>query len=276
MTTYLSARYKKEPIIDERNAHIWAPKADVIIKGERFRRGLELPSSSERASQRAAVNGLSAYTGKIYPRSEWKDRIEERERNGRILSKLIRQKGIPTSNQNSTNFCWCYGVVSAINCARVWRNLPYIEYSRESVCGPIKSYRNQGGWGVQALEYIVKNGLMPQELWPRYYYRNSQYNTPENLAIAAQHKVTEFLILPDDDFAAGISALIDDHPIAVGYNWWGHEVCAVDPVIIGTNSYGFRIWNSWSDSYGDKGMAILAESKATANDQVIPVVQIAA
>lgn len=263
----ISSLYPNEFIIDDSNYSRYAPNADVIIDGKQYSRGLELPEQKPRSAQYT-----KNWDRPVIPRAEWKDRILEREKKGQILSKRLRAKGIPTPNQNGTNFCWTYGVVSNIIANRCWRNLPYVEFSRESVAAPIKGYRNNGGWGNEALEYIAQNGIMPQSLWPRYHFSSSQYNTTANLAEAAKFKVLEFLILQDRNFAQGMTALLDDQAIAVGYNWWSHEVCAVDPVVIGSNAFGYRIWNSWGDSYGDKGFAILEESKAIFDDGVIAVV----
>lgn len=272
---YVSKLYPKEFIVDESNRGRYAPPSDVMINGEHFARGLELPPPEERAKAYASLQAeghARPFDRPIFSREVIRDIIKDREQNGTILSALLRNKKIPTSNQDSTNFCWFYGMVSAYNAKRAWRNYPYVEFSRESGTGPIKGYRNSGGWGVQALEYIIKYGIMPQELWPRYYYKNAQYNTPANLAIAANYKITEWWILQDRNFLQMMTALCMDEPVAVGYNWWSHEVCAVDPVIIGSTDLGIRIWNSWGNSYGDQGYAILAESKATPDDAVIPVV----
>lgn len=267
---YLSPIYPKEFIIDDNNHQSFAPARDVVINGELCCRGLELPEYKPRSAP-----FLTQWTKPTYPRSEWKERIEERARKRYILSEIVRKRKVPTSNQDSTNYCWTYGVVTAINCMRAWRNMPYVEFSRESVAAPLKNYRNNGGWGEQALQRIAEVGIMTQDLWPRYYYRNSQYNTTTNLEVAGNYKVEEFYVLPDRSFSHLISALLDDYAVAVGYNWWSHEVCAIDPIVLGSNSFGVRIWNSWGDSYGDGGMAVLTENRATPDDAVIPVVQIA-
>lgn len=254
---FISNLYPNEFIIDESNSYAYAPQDS--------RCGLQLPDVKPGLSE-----GFRASTRKKYPRSEWVDRVKEREKRGRTLSSIIRKKRIPTSDQDGTNYCWTYGVVSAIVAKRAWRGLPYVEFSRESVAAPIKGYRNNGGWGREALEFISKYGIMPQELWPQHFYSSSKYRTEANLAVALNYRVLESEILPDWDFDALFCANLDDEAVAVGYDWWSHEVCAVDPVVIGNNAFGVRIWNSWSDSYGDYGMAILSESKATPADAVIP------
>lgn len=271
MSQYLSKIYPGEFIIDDENAHVHA--RDQIINGEVMRRGLELPEVKPRG---AATPFLKPWDRPLIPRDQWAERIKEREQGGAILSLICRDRQVPASNQDSTNFCWTYGVVTAINVMRAYRNMPYVEFARESVAAPIKGYRNNGGWGDQALAYIVEHGIMPQSLWPRHHYSTSRYNTAENLAIAAQYKVEEFLVLQDRNFAQLMTSLLEDNASGVGYEFWSHEVCAVDPVVVGSNRFGVRIWNSWGNSYGDQGFAILDESKASPDDAVIPVVQMAA
>lgn len=255
--SFVSKLFPNEFIIDESNSESFAPVDS--------RCGLQLPEVKPPLSE-----GFRASTRKKYPRGEWAERVKDREKRGRTMSSIIRKKRIPTSDQDGTNFCWTYGVVSAVNAKRAWRGMPYVEYSRESVAAPIKGYRNNGGWGKEAAEYIAKYGIFRQEDWKRYHYSSSAYRTEAGLLVAAGHKILEWESLPDYDFDSLFSTLLDDEAVAVGYDWWSHEVCAIDPVIIGSNSFGIRIWNSWGDSYGDNGMAILSEAKGTPADAVVP------
>jgi hypothetical protein len=62
-------------------------------------------------------------------------------------------------------------------------------------------------------------------------------------------------------------------PVPIGLNWWSHEICACDLVVVSANHFGIRIRNSWGDDYGDHGFAVLSESKATPDDAVAPRVQ---
>lgn len=268
---YVSNIPSSMPIIDESNAHLYAPDSDITINGKFFGRGLELP----RSRAHTFGEGLSEYKGQIYSRDEIFERIKEREQRGKTMRSIVQKKKIPTSDQNGTNYCWTYGVVTAINCMRAWRNMPYVEFSRESVAAVIKGYRNNGGWGEEALKHIVKYGLMPQNLWPKHYLRDGKYNTEENKKIALNYRVTEFEFLPDRNFLAEMSALCDYNAVAVGFNKWSHEVCSIDPVIVGSNTLGRMIWNSWTDSYGDKGMAVLTEGYGPADDAVVPIVMVA-
>ena len=64
------------------------------------------------------------------------------------------------------------------------------------------------------------------------------------------------------------SCLLANIPCAVDFNWWGHSVMACDLVDLGNGQYGIRFRNSWTDSYGDKGFAVLTGSKAIPNGAV--------
>ena len=64
------------------------------------------------------------------------------------------------------------------------------------------------------------------------------------------------------------SCLLSNIPCAVDFNWWGHSVMACDLVEVSSNSFGIRIRNSWTDSWGDKGFSVLQGSKAIPDNAV--------
>lgn len=210
----------------------------------------------------------------LIPRSEWTARIEEMERTKTRLSDIIRQAGIPSLDQNGTNYCWCNAVVTAIETGRAANGLPYVKMSPASVAAPIKGYRNQGGWGGEALEYIVAHGVAAASLWPANSISRSYFEqTREN---AGLHKVTEWYDLNNRNFDQLMTCLFLRIPVAIGLNWWSHEVCAIDPVVVSPGRYGVRFRNSWGSSYGDSGFSILTEAKATPDDACAPIVNMAA
>lgn len=254
-------------IIDDSNWHLHAGPRSPTEDG----RG-RIPRDWQ-----ATPYGFCAYAKRfdlpLIPRNEWTDRIEEIDRTQSGLLHLWRLSNQKTLDQNGTNYCWCNGVITSMMCLQsINRPPPYEPLSPASVAAPIKGYRNQGGWGGEALEYIVKYGVYPQRLWPANAI-SKQYKTNEGDTEAANYKVSEWYELENRDFDQLMTLLLLRIPVAVGYNWWGHEVCAIQPVAMGSGRYGAGILNSWSDSYGDRGYAVLAESKATPDDAVAPVVR---
>jgi hypothetical protein len=220
-----------------------------------------------------ALRGARALPATIN-RSLWTPMIQSMEASKSRVSDLIIQGGLESLDQNGTNYCWTNGVVTCIESNRCANGLPYLKLSPASVAAPIKGYRNQGGWGGEALEYIVAHGICTTDLWPanaisRSYFDNSRAN-------ASLHKVTEWYDLNSRNFDQLMTCLLLRIPVAIGLNWWSHEVAAIDPVVVSPGRYGVRIRNSWGPSYGDNGFAILTESKATPDDACAPIVSMAA
>lgn len=201
--------------------------------------------------------------------SEWTDRIEQMERTKTRISDICTQAGLPPKNQQQTNYCWINAPTYCTEVKYVVQGDPMVILSPASVGGPIKGYRNVGGWGAEGLEYIVEHGVCSVDVWPANAI-SRKYDTEESRADRAKHKVDEWWDLTPNIFNELFTCLLLRIPVAIGLNWWSHEVTAVDPVVISPGVYGVRIRNSWGESYGDNGYAVLSKSKATPDDAVAP------
>jgi hypothetical protein len=122
---------------------------------------------------------------------------------------------------------------------RVCANLPFVRLSPFSVACPIKNFRNNGGWGTQALAYMVEHGVAAEEFWPMETpemssaeceranmaaIRNGRQYFESSRANAAEHKITEFFDVGDRDWNAKLSLLARRIPVPCGYSWMGHEM----------------------------------------------------
>ena len=201
----------------------------------------------------------------IIPRNEWSERIEANENEKATLADLVDYAKIPVKDQNGLGHCWAYGTVTAFEIARAKANLPYIEFSPDSVAAPINNYRNQGGWGANAIAYMQKHGVLPASVWPYHHYRD---NSPEDKTLRAENKIIEFYDVIDPSMNANerldavVSASLQGFSCSVAYSWWGHLVASLDPVIEGRNKYALMILNSWGERWGKRGKGILSGSKA--------------
>lgn len=167
--------------------------------------------------------------------------------------------------------CWMYGVVGAIMTAYAQTGgfVPHLSASGPAFQG--KNWRNQGGYGGEAIRYIERFGIPELSVWPEHKNDRSLPNKPEVRASAEKHKVIEFLELPRSNFNALMSVLLDPinpRPVSMALNWWGHLVYGVKAVKISAGRYGVKIVNSWKPSWGDQGTSVLAENKATAFEQI--------
>lgn len=254
-----------ELVIEDHNAYPEPPPG--IAKGHVARSYAKVPFG--------ALPGATAFTLPLIPRSEWSARIKERKEMKALLSDRMLEDGIPSLNQAQTNYCWGNGVITGITAIRCAMNLPYVELSSASVCAPIKGYRNVGGWGGEALDYIVKNGVAPASLWPVNAI-DRKYDNAESREARKKYIITEWWEMPDRSFDAKMTCLLLGLPVPSGYNHWSHETCGIDPEEIEPGYYGSRERNSWGDSYGQKGFFIFGEGKSTPDDAVCPAVTLAA
>jgi hypothetical protein len=211
----------------------------------------------------------------LIPRHEWPDRIEAIEKGGALLSQMALRAGVKTKFQSSTNYCWAHGPTLATEICEVKQGAKYVELCATSVAAPLTGYRNVGGWGTKALAKIVADGIAPVSTWPT----NSidpRHDNAQSRAARAAHKITEWADVEPRNFDALMTCLLLGAPVPVAYMWWSHLVCAVDPVSLGGGRFGVRIWNSHGINFGDKGFAVLTESKGTPDEACCPMVALVA
>lgn len=210
----------------------------------------------------------------LIPRSEWQSRIAEMEERKTRLSDIADRAGLPCKDQEQTNYCWINAPTYALELIRVLQNQPMVILSPASAGAQIKQYQNVGGWGEEAIEWVAERGLVPVDKWPANAI-SQQYATAANLELAKEYRCLEWMECAPGDDDEFISTLLRRIPVAVGYNWWGHEVTAVDPVWI-DGTYAIRIRNSWGMGWGSKGYAILQGGRMRPDDAVAPRSAIAA
>lgn len=205
------------------------------------------------------------------PSTEWPDWIEELDANKAQCFHHKQRAGFKSLDQNGTNYCWINGPVQGCHYVRAMQGLPHVPLSPASVGAKIKNFRNQGGWGSEGLKYLRDHGCVPQSMWPANAIKR-QYDTSEANEERKKYKVEEFYELPNRSFHALVSALLRGWPVAVGYNWWRHEVLACGVHIRGNDPESdtvVEIDNSWGTNWKDNGHGILVRSKATPDDAVV-------
>lgn len=203
----------------------------------------------------------------LIPRSEWQARIAEMEATQSRISDWIRAVGLPPQNQGQTNFCWANAPTHCVEIIRSQQNQRMVILSPASVACQVNGYRNQGGWGKDALEWIIAHGVVPVDKWPANAI-DRRYATPNALVIAQQYRIDEWTELAPRNIDQLVSMLLHRMPVAIGLNWWGHEVTACDPIWL-DGTVAVRIRNSWGN-WGDNGFGILQGSKMLPDDAVCP------
>lgn len=221
----------------------------------------------------------------LIPRSEYSDRIKERERTKSTLQNIRRTSGpnggiMPSLDQDGVGYCWNHSVAMGVMMLRAIQGQPYVRLSAFMVGCLIKNYRDEGGWGALGLDFVTEHGIPSVDFWKEKSMSRSN-DTPEMRANAKLHRTTEGWIdlespvynrnLTDDQVC---TLLLLGIPVVADFNWWGHSVLLFDLVEVERGSFGKRGINSWTDSWGDQGEFTLQGSKAILNGGVAPRVTV--
>ena len=193
------------------------------------------------------------------PREQWKDLIIEGK--GTFLGDLTRPVLAP-HDQGDTNYCWAHGCVRAVEALRVYEGQAPMILSAESIAVPITSGRNRAGTAAEALRQLADQGACKQSLWPLN-ERDVRLADPRWMLERQNHVVLNWMDL--EDFDDQITLALHRIPVPIGLDWWGHEVCQLDPVILPDGSVGIGCDNSWGADYGDNGYFLLDEAHGTSD-----------
>jgi len=203
----------------------------------------------------------------LIPRSEWRDRIEQMDKEKRWPKDHKLASGCKSLNQNGTSYCWINAPVQCIHYVRAIQGEPHVALSPASVGAPIKNYRNVGGWGTQGLKYMTEHGVAPQSLWPANAI-SRQYDNEQSRAERKKYIVDEWWELKPRSFDQLVTCLLLGYPVAIGLSWWGHEVTACQVAVRGSDDFLVDIDNSWGSNWGDDGHSLLTQGKATPDDAI--------
>ena len=257
------------PIIDDRN---FTDYLDPTVNGKSVRRGHK-PRDYNKQPMGSLGGFAKGFDLRLIPRSDWPELIERKEREQSRLVDLCDYHGLTVLNQGRTNYCWINAPVHCLEIVRMVQGQNMVRLSPASVGTKIKNFQNRGGWGSEGLEYLVDHGCVPQEQWPPNAI-DRKYDTSENDLLRDRYRVTEWYELQPKNFNQLATCLLYGMPVSVGYNWWGHQVTAMDLVQV-RGGFGIIIDNSWGEGWENNGRGVLVESKATPDDAVSPRVAVA-
>lgn len=252
------------PTIDD------ATRPDALFRPE-FGRGFD-PDTRPDEGFAAAAPAAEFPRALLVPRSEWQARIEERDRLGLTARARCAEAGVPSKDQGSTNYCWAYSPTYCVEVLRTLMGLPHVALSAASVGGPVTNYRNVGGFGNRALEWISEAGIVPESLWPNRAI-DRRYATEAARRRALDYRVTDWIVPRTYDEC--VSLVLRDLPVSVGYNWWRHQVTWVDLAWRDGQAWPV-IRNSWGEGWGESGYSIIEGRRATPDDACAPLVAVAA
>lgn len=195
-----------------------------------------------------------AFSQHRYTLDEIIERIKEKTANKSWMTDKCDRVGSKVKNQSRSNYCWKHAPIRGAEIKYVIMGGEVKTLSAFWGAARIKNGRNQGGWGIQAAEYMAKYGAPLESLHPPMDF--SVDRNPETEANAARHQLVTWDDIEPSDKLTIWSSVVDDHAVTVGIPAWGHEVCLTFLVLEGnTIREGFD--NSWGTSWGNNGRGVL-------------------
>ena len=91
-------------------------------------RGFDMASKPKQTS-------LQPYTGKRYPRSDWRELMDIQEKQQSSPWHQWKAAGVAVKDQKSSSWCWCFGTVGAIQNRYAQQGMGDTRLSAASVAG---------------------------------------------------------------------------------------------------------------------------------------------
>jgi hypothetical protein len=212
---------------------------------------------------------------------EIEDRAVQMARDETRLSDLYLAAGWENLNQNGFNFCWQFGPAHGLMLLRLVQNQGYVRLAAACPATVHTRGQNVGSWGAQGMENLTQMGAPAVGVFPEFSMRTGDV-TDAVKANALKYRITEGWFdaaAPMWDrnmsYQQVLTLLACRIPVVADFDYWGHCVCLVDPVVTAPGVIDVRLINSWKD-WGMRGLAVAKGSKARPDNAVAPRVATAA
>ena len=161
--------------------------------------------------------------------------------------------GSKVKNQSRSSYCWNHAPVRGVECNMVLQGGKAHTLSAFWGAATIKNGRNQGGWGLQAVKFMVERGVPLESFHKPMDF--SVDRSPETLANAKLHQIVGWEDVDPSDQYAIFTRIALDIPVTLGIPAMGHEMLGTFLVVIGGKIY-IGCDNSWGASDGDNGRRV--------------------
>lgn len=294
------------PIIGDHNL---AKFIDPRVGWEERRRGL-VPRNyqSHPVGGYTSIPSYKAVQFELVSESDFPGILRELNAAKALMSHQRRRgmggRPIPSRDQDGVGYCWQHSPVSVMLMIRARDGQPYVDFSAFGPACRGKNFRDQGGWGAEGVDNLIRWGCPSSATWAQKSMNRSNDNDASR-AEALLYRIDEgWIDLETPQYDRNLTwrqiqtCTARGWPWVSDHNWWGHSVGGME-VVEGKSLYeqcrdevshklvslsyfesvwdmhdsvtggqGSRIWNSWSDEWGDMGEGILTPQKAVPDGSV--------
>lgn len=198
-------------------------------------------------------------------------RIDPREFQDRILEKTAKKLwitdhcdrvGSHVKDQNGTNYCWINAPTRGLEVFYVLSSGLVLDLSAAYGGSIIKGGANQGGSGIEAVDWIHDHGQPDVKYWPtNKLSRTASQASQECKDSAMKHRIMQWEDMDAGDMDAIFSSVLENVPVTVGIPAWGHEVL-ITYLVWQNGRVVPGIDNSWAPSWGTNGRGLLTGAYA--------------
>ena len=169
----------------------------------------------------------------------------------------------PIKNQGSCGSCWAFSAVAVLESWALMKGKT-VNLAEQQLVDCSKSYGNQGcngGWNYKGLAYVKDKGITTTSNYP--YVAKTQTCKIDG----GDFKISS---VPSTKGCSGIASAIQERPFGVSADAtnWSRYASGIfsncgrnlnhDIQLVGLTSQYYKIKNSWSSSWGEKGFIRLA------------------
>jgi len=204
------------------------------------------PTAAEYAAFVGCATAFEDSGLEYIPDSDLVPRIQEQAERKRRCSDYV---DFLAYDQNGLPQCWSDGTVQAADVTRRIQGLPSVRLSASSLAVPING-GHSGGSEYNAVRMAMQDGIVRQDLWGNNDTHNYS-NQPGIKEDRTNHKILGFIDCGSNERKWN-ACLLNTLCGPFAYNRMSHVMAMMERVIIEAGSLGWRVRNSWKDSWGVK------------------------
>lgn len=203
-----------------------------------------------KAAIAAGMLPVEEYPDVLVPEDEWKERIQAAHAKKMMPIHRFEANDVKAKSQGSTNYCWAYGLGSALEDTQLLQAQPYCRLAPASL-GWLVNWRNVGYYLSETIRGAATRGICSSKFAPDgvTHYHGFEPGWEED---GLKHCPREWFDTNGNERQMAkmcVSLLLATVPLYIAYNWWGHALAMVGVLWDEREKYNLR-WIGWN-SHGD-------------------------